>query len=129
MKLIVIGLVALLAGSSAGICQTTSFDWFSGDKAAGSGKFNYGTFTRNARTGQMVGTGTSFRHANRTGTRGGRILISGNEKTKSFRSITYENNQAYRFDLTVDFKIRTVRTYRATFQADGKTIEMGAIQR
>ena len=129
MRILIYFAVGLIVGSSAGICQTTSFDWFSGDKEAGSGKFNFGTFTRNARTGQMEGTGTSFRHADRTGTRGGRIQISGNEKTKSFRSITYENNVPYRFNLTVDFKIRTVQTFRATFVADGKTIEMGAIRR
>ena len=128
MKLVVIGLVALLVGSSAGFCQTTSFDWFIGDKAAGTGKFIFGTFTRFS-NGDIRGSGISYRHANRVGTRGGRITLSGNDITKQFRTTSYEDGVAQHYNGRISFRIRTVRTYRATFTSEGKPYEMGAIQR
>jgi hypothetical protein len=128
MKLIVIGLVALLAGSSAGICQTTSFDWFIGDKAAGTGKFIFGTFTRFS-NGDIRGSGISYRHANREGTQGGRITLSGNDFSKRFRTTSYEGGVKQQYDGKLDLRVRTVRTYRATFTSEGKRYEMGAIQR
>lgn len=126
MKQVLSLLSLLLLCPALGFAQ--SFDWLQGDKTPGNGKFIFGTFTK-ARNGNINGTGIMYRHANRAGTKSGRILISGNELTRQFTSTVWENNLPERYQNTVSLRSRTTKTYRITFRHDGATIEMGAIQK
>ena len=105
-----------------------SFDWFQGDQTRGKGKFIFGTFTRKS-NGDIEGTGIMYTHANRPGTKNGLILLSGNDLTGKFNSTVWENNLPARYPNNLVLKIRTKKTYRASFKYGLDNFELGAIEK
>ena len=118
LALFLLGL--LYAAPSTGRAQ--GFDWFMGDQKSGTGKFIFGTITRQS-NGNISGTGIAYRHNNRPYT------LQGNENTKVFTFTYVEDGKRKNTKIRIsDLRKRTVSTYRGSFTSSGP-YQFGAIQK
>jgi len=117
---LVLALGSLLLVPLSGVAQ--GYDWFLGDQKRGTGKFIFGTFTRQS-NGNISGTGIAYRHNNRPYT------LQGNENTRIFTFTYVEDGTRKNTKIRIsDLRKRTVSTYRASFTTSGP-YQFGAIQK
>lgn len=124
MRLVKVVLFLICLGQFilSGQAGAQGYDWFLGDQKAGTGKFIFGTFTRQS-NGNINGTGIAYRHNNRPYT------LRGNENTKVFSFTYLEDGRLKTTSIRIaDLKKRVVSTYRGSFISSGP-YQFGAIQR